>query len=205
VSVGNADAVTREASTHRRVPVIGSVKDRGPSVCKLRLRQPTRDRKTANCRLRDRSIIVSPQGAWITPLFPFHDTRPERPSKRQISKSLLCADVRSLCQHWVPGANHSHEVAFHACVPCNVVPTPSNGDVQSLVPCKVDGGTYVILPGALDNHSRPAVETAIPDLVSRIVVRITRKYYSAPNRGAQSVDVRVVRHLALPDKRERKS
>ncbi len=49
VSVGNVDAVTNEASTHRRVPVVGSVKGKGPAVCKLMLRQATVASKTRNC------------------------------------------------------------------------------------------------------------------------------------------------------------
>jgi len=67
VSVGNVEAVTKEASTHRRVPVVGSVKGKGPAVCKLMLRQATVARKTRNCCLTERSIIAILQGPTITP------------------------------------------------------------------------------------------------------------------------------------------
>ncbi|MBW1743685.1 MAG: hypothetical protein JRJ47_09690, partial [Deltaproteobacteria bacterium] len=86
VSVGNLEAVAKEASTHRRVPVVASVKGKGPAVCKLMLRQATVARKTRNCCLTERSIITILQGVTITPS---NHTRPERRSKAQISKTAM--------------------------------------------------------------------------------------------------------------------
>jgi len=65
VSVGDVDAVTNEASTHRRVPVVACVKDKVPGVCKLMLRQATVARKTRNCCLTERSIIAVLQGLLL--------------------------------------------------------------------------------------------------------------------------------------------
>lgn len=67
VSVGNVEALTKETSTHQRVPVVGSVKDKCPVVCKLILRHAAMARKIGNCRSRERSIIAILPGATITP------------------------------------------------------------------------------------------------------------------------------------------
>jgi hypothetical protein len=67
VSFGNVEAVTKEASTHRKLSAIGSVKNKCGALCKLMLRQAAVARKIRNCRLRERSIIAILLGPTTSP------------------------------------------------------------------------------------------------------------------------------------------
>lgn len=97
VSEGNVDAVTKEASTHRRVPVVASEKERCPVVCKLMLRQATVASKRRNCCLTKRSIIARLQGSPLP-----HLTIQDRTGEVKKRSRRTSPFAKHRCSHFIP-------------------------------------------------------------------------------------------------------